>query len=194
MSDITEHRSMDEDIQDCRSEEGVTVGLLDALMAILRVLAPRDLSTTHAQEALADLTQDPDLRTVLAARQPPAGPGELTADEARALVDDLGFQLYQAQDALSFVEECCVIADREGGTFTTADVRKWLKGAQCGRQLLQATSDTQRVTRAAALYERWLKDGPPPLGVSLSRWWDKRLIEFYEAVLSPDRTHEETSP
>lgn len=62
---------MTEDVQDCRSEDGVTVGLVDAVISILRVLAPRDLSTTHAQEALEDLTQDPDLRTVLAARQPP---------------------------------------------------------------------------------------------------------------------------
>ncbi|WP_157882424.1 hypothetical protein [Streptomyces silvensis] len=61
---------------------------------------------------------------------------DLTLDEARQLVDDLGLDLYQAQDALAFVEECCVIADREGRTITTADVREWLKGARCGRQLL----------------------------------------------------------
>lgn len=59
---------------------------------------------------------------------------KLTAEEARTLADDLNFQLYQAQDALAFVEECCVIADREGRTVTTADVREWLRGAQCGRQ------------------------------------------------------------
>ena len=63
---------MTQEVQNCRSEEGVTVGLVDAVISILRVLAPRDLSTTHVQEALADLTEDPDLRTVLAARQPPA--------------------------------------------------------------------------------------------------------------------------
>jgi hypothetical protein len=65
----------------------------------------------------------------------PAAP-ELTADEARDLVDELGTELYRAQDALAFVEECCVIADREGRQPTTADVREWLKGARCGRQLL----------------------------------------------------------
>jgi hypothetical protein len=62
-------------------------------------------------------------------------PPELTADEARELADDLGLQLYRAQDALDFVEECCVIAEREGRAVTVADVRTWLKGAQCGRQL-----------------------------------------------------------
>lgn len=60
---------------------------------------------------------------------------ELTAEEARSLADDLGLQLYRAQDALAFVEECCTIADREQRAITTADVREWLKGAQCGRQL-----------------------------------------------------------
>ena len=62
-------------------------------------------------------------------------PDELTAAEACALAADLGTQLYQAQDALAFVEECCVIAERTGRTITVADVRTWLKGAQCGRQM-----------------------------------------------------------
>ncbi|MGW9397296.1 hypothetical protein [Streptomyces sp. NPDC055642] len=65
-------------------------------------------------------------RSQMAAAEP-----ELTVEEARALVDDLGLQLYRAQDALAFVGECCDIADRE----QTADVREWLKGARCGRQL-----------------------------------------------------------
>ncbi|MET9190135.1 hypothetical protein ABZX63_33450 [Streptomyces tendae] len=60
---------------------------------------------------------------------------ELTAEEARALADDLGLQLYRAQDTLAFVAECCTIAEREQRPITTADVREWLKGAQCGRQL-----------------------------------------------------------
>lgn len=68
---------------------------------------------------------------MLAAETPP----ELTAEEARDLADDLGTQLYRAQDALAFVEECCVIAERSGRTITVADVRTWLKGAQCGRQM-----------------------------------------------------------
>jgi hypothetical protein len=71
---------------------------------------------------------------------------ELTEQEARDLVDELGLQLYRAEDALAFVEECCVIADREGRQPTTADVREWLKGARCGRQL--ASDATDRATRA----------------------------------------------
>ncbi|MFB8122158.1 hypothetical protein ACFVG1_13300 [Streptomyces bacillaris] len=61
---------------------------------------------------------------------------ELTAEEARDLVDELNTELYQARDALAFVGECCDIADRNQRPITTGDVREWLKGARCGRQLL----------------------------------------------------------
>ncbi len=46
----------------CRSEEGITIGLTDALISILRVLVVRDLSPQQVQEALADLFEDPDLQ------------------------------------------------------------------------------------------------------------------------------------
>lgn len=59
--------------QNCRSEEGITVGLVDALISILRVLAMRDLSAPNAQEALADLFEDSDFYTVQNARQRPSG-------------------------------------------------------------------------------------------------------------------------
>lgn len=64
----------------------------------------------------------------------------LTADEARALAEDLSLQLYRAQDALGFVAEMCDIADEHRGvrgepaTVTTVRVREWLRGAQCARE------------------------------------------------------------
>ncbi|MFF9043302.1 hypothetical protein [Streptomyces parvulus] len=78
---------------------------------------------------------------------------ELTAEEARSLADDLGLQLYRAQDALAFVAECCTIAERDQRSITTADVREWLKGAQCGRQLVAGDAGLARV-------EGRLADGP----------------------------------
>ena len=54
--------------ESCRSEEGVTTGLIDAMISILRVLSVRDMRAKAAQEALADLCEDPDLLTVLIAR------------------------------------------------------------------------------------------------------------------------------
>ncbi|MFE7485530.1 hypothetical protein [Streptomyces sp. NPDC057552] len=64
---------------------------------------------------------------------------DLTAEEAQDQAADLATQLYRAQDALAFVGECCDIADRAQRPVTTGDVREWLKGARCGRQLLGTT-------------------------------------------------------
>lgn len=44
----------------CRTEEGITVGLVDALISICRVLAPRDLDNAAVQEALKDMFRDED--------------------------------------------------------------------------------------------------------------------------------------
>lgn len=41
-------------------------------------------------------------------------------------------------------------------------------------------ADMQRVTD---LYERWVKAGAPPLGVSLARWWDRRLVKLRDAII-----------
>jgi hypothetical protein len=41
------------------------------------------------------------------------------------------------------------------------------------------------VSRVIDLYERWVKAGPPPLGVILARWWDMRLAELHTAILNP---------
>lgn len=56
-------------ITECRSAEGVTVGLIDALISILRVLAVRDLTPLAVREALLDLTGDGDLQLLLRSAQ-----------------------------------------------------------------------------------------------------------------------------
>lgn len=76
---------------------------------------------------------------------------ELTAEEARDLAQELATDLYRAQDALAFVAECCDIADRNQHPITTTDVRIWLKGAQCGRQLAADQPDLHaKITAMAA--------------------------------------------
>ena len=61
----------------------------------------------------------------------------------------------------------------------------------------EALDDTHRpptdAQRVMALYEAWVKAGPPPLGVSLSRWWDRRLVELHEAILPPAEQPERTT-
>jgi hypothetical protein len=39
--------------------------------------------------------------------------------------------------------------------------------------------------RVRALADQWVKAGPPPLGTSVSRWWDARLIELNTALADP---------
>lgn len=50
---------------DCRSPEGVTVGLIDGIIAAARVLRGRDLSHPAVREALADLAEDEDVASLL---------------------------------------------------------------------------------------------------------------------------------
>lgn len=70
---------------------------------------------------------------------------ELTAEEALELAEEIGRELYQAEDALAFVGEMCGIADRQGRTITTANVRAWLRGPLCARQAgLALTPDAIR--------------------------------------------------
>ncbi|MFF2100924.1 hypothetical protein [Streptomyces sp. NPDC058202] len=44
------------------------------------------------------------------------------------------------------------------------------------------SSAEQTVNRVIDLSERWVQEGPPPLGVPLARWWDKRLAELHAAI------------
>ncbi|WP_278494908.1 hypothetical protein [Chryseobacterium arthrosphaerae] len=51
---------------DCRSEEGITIGLIDSLISIARVLAKRDLNeTVQIKEALKDLRSDEDISHII---------------------------------------------------------------------------------------------------------------------------------
>jgi len=50
---------------DCRSEEGITVGLIDGMMAIARVLVKRNLSGKATREALRDFGEDEDIHTLM---------------------------------------------------------------------------------------------------------------------------------
>lgn len=51
----------DPEFTDCRTETGITVGLVDALISIARVLSKRNMDAEQVQEALIDLRQDEDI-------------------------------------------------------------------------------------------------------------------------------------
>lgn len=57
---------------DCRSDEGITVGLIDGIISIARVLRTRNLHGVAIEAAIADLRQDEDLRALLSQQPSPA--------------------------------------------------------------------------------------------------------------------------
>lgn len=107
-----------------------------------------------------------------APEEPADGLDQLTPEEARAEVERLSTELYTAQDALAYVGECLAIHEREqpGQPVTTAQVRRWLEGPKCGRQLAAqpAPSPLQRsaagtagaVLAVCAVAWRLLRHGP----------------------------------
>lgn len=40
----------------------------------------------------------------------------------------------------------------------------------------------QQLAAVAALHTQWVAAGPPPLGTSMARWWDARLVEHHAAL------------
>lgn len=52
-------------ITDCRTEEGVTVGLIDSLMSIAQAILDRGVRSVAGQEALKDLQSNEALRLLL---------------------------------------------------------------------------------------------------------------------------------
>lgn len=50
---------------DCRSDVGVTVGLIDGIIAMARVLKTMDQSSPEVFEALLDLRADEDVQALL---------------------------------------------------------------------------------------------------------------------------------
>lgn len=108
----------------------------------------------------------------------------------------------QAEAALARVQaladECEESGHSSGHPLTTTHIRDALDPA-AGPTATQATdaatttrifaalhrSAEQDVSRVIALYERWCAAGPPPLGTSMSRWWDARLVELHDAIRPP---------
>lgn len=56
---------MEESKTDCRSENGITVGLIDSIIFISRILSKRSFNSKEIQETLKDLKQDEDLKSIL---------------------------------------------------------------------------------------------------------------------------------
>lgn len=51
---------------DCRSAEGIAVGLIDGMLAAARVLCGQDLTSPPVVEAMKDFAQDEGIQRLLA--------------------------------------------------------------------------------------------------------------------------------
>lgn len=52
-------------VSDCRTQDGITIGLIDGMIATCRILRDRDFSSYDVKEALKDLAGDSDLEYIL---------------------------------------------------------------------------------------------------------------------------------
>lgn len=179
--DITWSNTFEADHEVCRSSCSPETCDLSAALAVARQL----LGTSVAAECGCDpAPHREDDGTYSHWAGCPVADAQQAADEAA----DLATQLYKAQDALAFVGECCDIADREQRPVTTGDVREWLRGARCGRQLLGATSeDDQAATekRLVALQRRRDEVGAE------CRRRGRRVLEQSEQILALERSLDE---
>ncbi|MFE7977632.1 hypothetical protein [Streptomyces shenzhenensis] len=82
----------------------------------------------------------------------------------------------------------------------TAQVRRIADALKTPVTTSAPEADMQRLI---ALYERWVKPGPPPpvgmplFDTSMSRWWDERLVELHDAILPAEHqaaTDQPTGP
>lgn len=49
-------------------------------------------------------------------------------------------------------------------------------------QLRERVKKQSNLLSVYRLRQEWLTAGPPPLGTSVSRWWDQRLVELGDAL------------
>ncbi|MFF7949102.1 hypothetical protein [Streptomyces griseorubiginosus] len=99
--------------------------------------------------------------------------------------DDYGRLIIHTPDGDARPEAGWTFVGWSDGTVTVASpttaARVYSAEGLAGR-LTRAEATVQRVT---VLDEQWIKAGPPPLGVPLARWWDRRLIELRRSLESP---------
>lgn len=90
-------------------------------------------------------------------------------------------------DALDALYEQLEAAEETESQRQLATAREALASATTRAARAEATA-----VRIRALYEQWVKAGPPPLGTSMSRWWDRRLVELHKAIQPPAHNADHT--
>jgi hypothetical protein len=127
--------------------------------------APMRIPLDHIEDLVAGVR---DTRRTAATDSPPDPATEATDPDTCHLVDIAG-QTLRVRGAGTMSEESkAALAE-----VVQAAARKFAED--------QATI----VQRVVDLRRAWCKAGPPPLGASMARWWDARLVELREALTVP---------
>lgn len=180
------HWGYDHGFADTYGADPETDGFVDAVLAVRdremqRLAAARD---ELAGVLAAVLSAFPaDLNPGGPAVHSRHVPAELVA-RWRAALDQRGPAAIQATElATSPLREqlAADIAEPEPGAVVDRQTAAVLAA------LHRSAEDT--VTRVIDLYERWVKTGAPPLGTSINRWWDKRLVELNAVLGQEPGTH-----
>jgi hypothetical protein len=101
---------------------------------------------------------------------------DLTSEQ----LDELYTRAEQVEELLRIAEETSNRSDTERAR--AVQRAEQAEAAARSYAALGHMSETD-VQRVIDLYEQWVKAGPPPLGTSISRWWDARLVELHDAIL-----------
>ncbi|MFE3855283.1 hypothetical protein ACFXPN_29645 [Streptomyces griseorubiginosus] len=166
---------------------------------LTRAEAERDVARQHSATIAAQRDRLRQRMNALAERWDLQGPppGNRPLTELRAEISVAPFngehtvvQSYRADDhTIKWAARCWGTETCDGWLSLDHDTERWAEIAR-DRHVAQEhvsageaqtpTEDT--VTCVTALYEQWVKSGPPPIGTLTARWWDTRLAELHTAL------------
>lgn len=109
--------------------------------------------------------------------------GHPRADSIQAEIGEMIAQTHDLRDQLRAAETALARQAQEMATWrATANT---LDAGGPGTPRARAEQAETELAGVRALRDRWVKAGPPPLGTSINRWWDRRLVEL-NAVLNEE--------
>lgn len=126
---------------DCHSEVGMTVGLIESLMAIAHVLVQRDWDDANISEALKDVRADDDLKRIMDV-------GELSS--AKEYVEQQRKSINTLSEALAFANN--LLKKQTERAREISPVFPWLK------DLIDMGEDGYKLHRSNAVHQEFLEE------------------------------------
>ncbi|MDQ0943299.1 hypothetical protein [Streptomyces sp. V1I1] len=112
----------------------------------------------------------------------------ITSDQLDQLQDRLKAEQETSRRLLAQRQEMAAerYAWQERGDRAEAELQRLREESPWLRATAEDLADAKAaIARVRALRTDWLSTGAPPIGTSIARWWDKRLIELDAALDEP---------